>query len=140
MPKKIRIDKWLWAVRIYKTRTKASKACDEGKIKIDDSKVKSSYKVAVNDVIQVRINYQNRVYKVLDVIEKRVGAPLAEACYNNLTPPEEMEKASMKSAFHLPTAYRKRGEGRPTKRDRREIDSFRDDFLEDKDLNTEHEG
>lgn len=128
MVQKIRIDKWLWAVRIFKTRTKASKACDEGKVKILDEKIKSSYKLSINEIVNVRVNYQYRTFKVLKIIEKRVGAVLAAECFEDLTPPEELEKMNLKSVF-LPSAFRKRGDGRPTKKDRREIDKHHEDFL-----------
>ena len=131
MPRKLRVDKWLWAVRIFKTRTKASKACDEGKVKIEDNRLKPSSSISIGNIIKVRLNYQNRVYKVLDIIEKRAGAPIAEACYEDLTPPEELERINLKSAFNIPTAYRERGAGRPTKRERRDIDKYKDDSDEE---------
>ncbi|MGB1247385.1 MAG: RNA-binding S4 domain-containing protein [Chitinophagales bacterium] len=127
MIQKLRIDKWLWAVRIFKTRTAASKACDAGKVKVKDDKVKASYKIAVGDMINVRVNYVNRIVKVEKIIEKRVGAAIAVECYEDLTP-DELKPERLKSAFLQPTAYRERGQGRPTKKERRTIDKFTTDF------------
>ena len=119
----VRVDKWLWAVRIFKTRTASGRACDNGKVRLGESPAKSSSKVKVDDVVRVRLHHENRQFKVLKLIEKRVGAQVAMACYEDITPPEERIDR-LKSAFALPTAYRERGTGRPTKKDRREIDEM----------------
>jgi ribosome-associated heat shock protein Hsp15 len=121
---KIRIDKWLWAVRIFKTRSLAKKTIDAGKVKLNKEKIKASQLVSVGDEIEVKIGYFTKTLKVLDVIEKRVGAPIAQACYEDLTP-EEKKPEFLKSAFIKPVAYREKGTGRPTKKDRRDIDKFK---------------
>lgn len=131
---KLRIDKWLWAIRLFKTRTAASKACDAGRAKRGDDKLKASSKITIGDVLKVRINSITRTLKVRALISKRVGAPIAQTCYDDLTPPEDLLVPKMKSAFMLPNAHREKGSGRPTKKERRDIDKyadFQDDFPED---------
>ena len=85
--------------------------------------VANKEKVKAGDVVRVRLHHENRRFKVIKLIEKRVGAQVAMACYEDITPPEERIDR-LKSAFALPTAYRARGTGRPTKKDRREIDEM----------------
>ena len=92
MLKKVRVDKWLWSIRIFKSRTMASDACKSGKVKIDGNNLKPSYMVQVGETIQVKKEGFNMVFKVVELIEKRVGAPIAQKCYENLTPEEEMNK------------------------------------------------
>jgi ribosome-associated heat shock protein Hsp15 len=124
---KVRIDKWLWSVRVYKTRTLATKSCDQGKVKVGEINVKASYKVKVGDVLVAKTNPLKKTLKVLQLIEKRVGAEIAQACYEDISPEEDkIIHNSLKNAFLLPNAYRDKGDGRPTKRDRRTIDKFKD--------------
>ncbi|MGB1316159.1 MAG: RNA-binding S4 domain-containing protein [Chitinophagales bacterium] len=124
---KVRIDKWLWSIRIFKSRTLATKNCEQGKVKIDDENVKASYKIEVGNTIVVRVNHQKKTLKVLKLIEKRVGAEIAATCYEDISPEEDkIDLSKHKSAFLMPNAYRQKGEGRPTKRDRRDIDKFKD--------------
>jgi ribosome-associated heat shock protein Hsp15 len=120
---KTRIDKWLWAVRIYKTRSLATEACAAGKIKINGESVKASYLLKPGQTIQLNKQGEKSTFKVIKLIEKRVGAPIAIACYEDLTPPEEKNKLLFPSVFY---EVRDKGSGRPTKRDRREIDKFKD--------------
>lgn len=120
---KIRIDKWLWAVRMYKTRSLASEACAAGKVKIDGVSVKASYLIKPEQIIHVNKQGEKWVLKVIKIIEKRVGAPIAITCYEDLTPPEEKNKLLFPSIFY---EVRDKGSGRPTKKDRREIDKFKD--------------
>lgn len=120
---KVRIDKWLWAVRIFKTRTLAKNTIDTGKVKIADEKLKASYMLTAGETLKVKVGYFYKTLKVVKLIDKRVGAPLAQECYEDLTP-EQDKPEMMKSAFFMPTAYREKGTGRPTKKDRRDIDSF----------------
>ena len=126
MAKKVRIDKWLWSVRIYKSRSQATDACKSGKVKISDTALKPSYMIAIGDVIGVRKNGFNLTYKVVDLIEKRVSAKLAEPCYENLTPAEELNKYKDWFIGKAAPEQRERGSGRPTKRERRELDDFKD--------------
>ena len=124
---KVRVDKWLWSIRIFKSRTLATKNCDQGKVKIDDENVKASYKVQVGEVVVVRVNHQKRTLKVVKLIEKRVGSEIALTCFEDISPESDKVDLSLaKSAFLMPNAYRQKGEGRPTKRDRRDIDKYRE--------------
>ncbi len=122
---KTRIDKWLWAVRIFKTRTMATDACKAGRVKIGANSTKPSYNVTLDEEVSVKKDGFTFTFKVMGVIEKRVSAPIAQACYINLTPPEEINK--YKAWF---VEVRDRGAGRPTKRDRRDIDIHKDDSLD----------
>lgn len=119
---KLRIDKWLWSVRIYKTRTLATEACAAGKIKIDSESIKASYLLKVGQIITINRQGEKLIIKCLNLIEKRVSAPLAVKCYEDLTPPEEKNKLHFPSAFY---EVRDKGIGRPTKKDRRDIDKFK---------------
>ena len=132
---KVRIDKWLWSVRIYKTRTQATEACKKSNIKIRSKAVKPSTLVSVEDLISVHKNGFNLTFKVLKLISKRVGAPLAVTCYENLTPESEMNKYSDWFIGKARPETREKGAGRPTKRERREIDTYKDRiFWDEEDL------
>ena len=120
---KIRIDKWLWSVRMYKTRTLATEACAAGKVKMDGESLKASYLLKTGQTVQINRQGEKTILKVLKLIEKRVSAPLASVCYEDLTPPEEKNKLQFPSVFY---EVRDRGIGRPTKRNRRDIDKFKD--------------
>jgi ribosome-associated heat shock protein Hsp15 len=121
MPDKVRIDKWLHAVRLYKSRTNATDACDGGKVKINGVAVKPSRLIEIGETIVLKKRSSTFTYKVLKLIEKRVGAPVAQLCYEDLTPIEEKQKQALPSAF-IDFESRAKGEGRPTKKNRREID------------------
>lgn len=124
---KVRIDKWLWSVRIFKSRTLATDACKGGKVKVDSASVKPSYMIGVGEVIAVKKDGFNFQYRVISLIEKRVGAPIAVTCYEDVTPADERNKYLEWFQNATPTTEkRERGTGRPTKRDRREIDEFKD--------------
>lgn len=125
---KIRIDKWLWAVRLFKTRSLAADACAAGKIKMDGESLKASYMLKAGQTIQVQKEGIRMIIKVVKLIEKRVGATLAVQCYEDLTPPEEKDKLKFPSVFY---EVRDRGIGRPTKKDRRAIEKFKDPDLEE---------
>ena len=122
---KVRVDKWLWSVRIFKSRTIATDACKSNKVKINDKPVKASYMLSRGETLQVHKEGFNMVFKVVDLIEKRVSATLAEPCYENLTPPEEMSKFKDWYVGKASAEKRERGAGRPTKRERRTIDKFK---------------
>ena len=117
-----RIDKWLWAVRIYKTRSIATQACAGGKVKIDGNTVKASRMVRKGDIIQVRKRVIKYDYKVLKIAEKRMGAKLVRDFMEDLTPDEELEK--LKTSKSLPHQTREKGQGRPTKKERRIMDKL----------------
>ncbi|MEM9161298.1 MAG: RNA-binding S4 domain-containing protein [Verrucomicrobiota bacterium] len=119
---KVRIDKWLWATRLFKTRTLAGEACKSGHVRIEDGKVKPARIVKVGETIQVQKGVVTRTVKVIGLLEKRVGAKLVEDYLEDHTPEEEWEKARL--TFAQAILLRDRGTGRPTKKDRREIEQF----------------
>ncbi len=124
----VRIDKWLWAVRFFKTRSAASTACQAGKVKLSGRSVKPSRTVKVGDSIQVtHADYKQQV-EITGLLEKRVGAKIAIANYNDVTPKEEIERKEMKG--ELESAFRKshRDSGRPTKRQRRDLNKLNEKF------------
>ena len=123
MPKTVRIDKYLWAVRIYKTRTLATEACRKGRITMDDAPAKPSRMVTMGDVIEVKKPPVVYSYRIKDPIEKRVGAKIVDQYVENITPEEEMQKLEMQDDFFV---KRDRGAGRPTKKQRRLLDDIRD--------------
>ncbi len=121
---KVRIDKYLWAIRCFKSRTLATEACDGGKVKINGDNVKPSSAVKINDTIHARAYGNLKIYKVTALLEKRVGAALvANYCIDESPEPEP------DAFYNAPGAkfgVRKKGEGRPTKLDRRDITTFLD--------------
>ena len=121
-----RIDKWLWVVRIYKTRSIATEACTGGKVKIDGNTVKASRMVRKGDLIQVRKRVIKYAYKVLKIAEKRMGANLVRDFMEDITPEEELDK--LESAHKQPLQTREKGQGRPTKKERRVMDKVRDKY------------
>jgi ribosome-associated heat shock protein Hsp15 len=123
MATSVRIDKYLWAVRVYKTRTLATEACRKGKVNVDDMPAKPSRMVSAGDVIEVRRMPVTYSYKVLEPIEKRVGAKIVDAYVEDITPEEELHKLEMQDDFFV---KRDRGTGRPTKKDRRLLDDLQD--------------
>lgn len=127
---KVRIDKWLWAVRIFKSRTLAGDTVRSGKVRINDLIVKPSTSVSVGDRVTVQKNGFNLEYEVLKLIEKRVGAPIAMACYTNHTPQEELNKYKDWFVGKGGTEFREKGAGRPTKRERRTIERFKGDVFD----------
>jgi ribosome-associated heat shock protein Hsp15 len=118
----VRIDKWLWAVRIFKTRTIASDACKLGRVTIDGNKVKSSRCVKVGDVIQVRKPPVTYSFKVLQLAENRMGAKLVPGFMENVTPQEQMDLLQLQRLNGF--IDRAKGTGRPTKKDRRDLDEY----------------
>ncbi len=128
MAEKVRIDKWLWSIRIFKTRTLATHACKSGKVRINDVTVKPSYLLQKGEKIQVHKGGFYLQLKSLELIQKRVGAPIAITCYENLTPEEELNKYNDWFVGKAQNERREKGSGRPTKKERREIDGFKGDF------------
>jgi ribosome-associated heat shock protein Hsp15 len=133
MKEKVRVDKWLWSVRIFKSRTLASDMIKTNKVKVNNNEVKASFLLQRNDVILVKKGGFNFTFKVLDLIEKRVSAPLAQVCYIDQTPPEELQKYEDWFVGKAGAEYREKGTGRPTKKERRVIDSFKDFYFDDGD-------
>ena len=125
MLKKVRIDKWLWSVRIFKSRTKSSDACKSGKVKIGDVSVKASSFVVRGDYVKVKKEGFNLEFKVIDLIQKRVSAELAKPCYENLTPEDELNKYKDWYIGKAAPERREKGAGRPTKKERRKIEKFK---------------
>ena len=120
----MRIDKFLWCLRYFKTRTIASNATKKGQVRVNDSIVKPSREVYPTDEINVRINQMNYRMTVLDLPKSRVGAKLVDQYRQDTTPKSEFEaKELLKLAKEH---YRKKGEGRPTKKDRRDIEGYLD--------------
>ena len=121
-----RIDKWLWAVRIFKTRALASKACAGRKVKIDGTAVKASRDIKAGDIIQIRKGMIKYIYRVKNTAEKRMGAKLVPDFLEDITPKEELEK--LKTSQKQPIQTREKGQGRPTKRERRIMDILKQKF------------
>ncbi|MCH9709793.1 MAG: RNA-binding S4 domain-containing protein [Actinomycetia bacterium] len=113
-----RVDRWLWAVRLTKTRPDAAAACRGGHVRINDRPAKPSSMVSPGDEVRARVGEITRIVQVLRVIQKRVGAADAVTCYLDRTPAPPPTSAN-------PVAARDRGAGRPTKRDRRQLDRWR---------------
>ncbi|SHI99346.1 heat shock protein Hsp15 [Tangfeifania diversioriginum] len=118
----VRIDKWLWAVRIYKTRSKATEACKKGRILMDDLPVKPSREIVSGDIIHVKKAPVTRQYKVLALAEKRMSAKLTDDFVEDITPAEDLEL--LETQKQMKWFNRKPGTGRPTKKERRKLDDF----------------
>lgn len=117
-----RIDKWLWAARIFKTRSMAAAACKKGQVSIKGSQIKPSRMIKEGDVIEVRKSPVTFSFRVKQAIEKRVGAKLVPEILENVTPPEQYEILEMSKISGF--VDRARGTGRPTKKDRRSLEEF----------------
>ena len=122
MSDEARIDKWLWASRIFNTRTIAADACKNGRVMVNDVLVKPSRMVKVGDVISVRKPPVTYSFRILKTIEQRVGAKLLPDIYENITTPDQYELLEMNRISGF--VDRARGTGRPTKKDRRAMDAF----------------
>ena len=129
MPNKVRVDKWLWSVRVFKSRSLATTMCKNGRISMGEKKLKPSALIAVGDSINVLKEGFNLTIKVVKLLEKRVGAPIAITCYENLTPEEELNKYKSWFIGKGRAEIREKGSGRPTKRERRDIDEFKEEYL-----------
>lgn len=122
MANTVRIDKWLWAVRLFKTRSLASEACRKGSVSINNIEVKPSRDIKVGDEIHVRKNPVTYCYKVLALTEKRMGAKLVPDFMADITPAENLEILEMQK--YMQWSNRDKGTGRPTKKERRDIDNL----------------
>ena len=122
-PESVRIDKWLWAIRIYKTRSLATAACREGRVTIGGQAAKPSRDVKVNDLILTRNGDLTRTVKVLALLANRVGAPMVKQFAEDLTPASEYEKK--REPILEPFFFRPKGAGRPTKKDRRAMERLK---------------
>lgn len=124
MSQHVRIDKWLWAVRIYKSRTHATDACRKGRVIIGDIPVKPSREISPGDLIQVKKTPVTRSYRVLALAEKRMSAKVTSDFVEDVTPADELEL--IKTQKQMKWFSRKPGSGRPTKKERRRLDDFFD--------------
>ena len=122
MAAEARIDKWLWAARIFKTRSIAADACKNGRVTKNGVNIKPSHIVKVGETISVRKSPITYSFKILDAIEQRVGAKLIPGVYENVTPKEQYELLEMSRISGF--VDRARGTGRPTKKERRSLDAF----------------
>ena len=122
----VRIDKYLWSIRVFKTRSEATDACKGGKIRVNGADTKPSKMVKVGDTIVARKGAVTYTYKVLDLIDKRQGPKLVPNYAENLTPPEELAK--LRAPIETFFLKRDRGAGRPTKKDRRQMEALWDDL------------
>jgi len=133
----VRIDKWLWAVRLFKTRSIAIEACKKGRISIKGIPVKPSRMIKVGDILEVRRAPVTYSFEVLALTENRMGAKLVPEYMKDVTPASQLEILEMSKVSGF--VDRARGTGRPTKKDRRELDQFAEDytFFGDWDLDEE---
>jgi ribosome-associated heat shock protein Hsp15 len=116
---RVRVDAWTWAVRLFPTRSAAGAACRAGHVRVNDDRAKPATLVGPGDTVRIRVRGEERTVEVVRTLVKRVGAPVAVECYVDHTPPPPpREQVAL-------VARRDRGAGRPTKRERREIDRLR---------------
>lgn len=128
---KLRIDKYLWAIRLFKTRSLATEACKAGRIKLKGQNIKPSAIVKPGDVYQVSKGIEKKVIEVVELLYNRAESKIAVTKYKDITPLEETH--AFKSMFHAPALKRDRGMGRPTKKDRRETDDLIGGMFESED-------
>ena len=118
----VRMDKWLWAVRIFKSRSLSAEACRAGKVSIKDLPVKASREVKIDDIIVIKDQPVTRTVKVLSLLSNRVSATLVPLHMEDMTPASEYEKTEIRRAAAF--VYRPKGKGRPTKKERRDMEGF----------------
>lgn len=123
--KKIRIDKWLWVVRIYKTRNQATEACKKGRVLVNGQQVKPSKEVHIGEVVVIRKLPVIYTYRVVGIIGNRQPARVVKDYLEDITSPQELEKLKINDNFFI---RRDRGSGRPTKKERRVLDNLTDNF------------
>ncbi len=121
----VRVDKWLWAVRVFKSRSQATDACRKGKVKVNDRETKPGHTVHPGDIVTVRKDNILYSFRVKGLLSKRVSAPLAEKNREDLTPAEELEKRKTIRTGQF--IFRPKGLGRPTKKERRLLDRLKRD-------------
>ncbi len=119
----LRIDKFIWAVRLFKTRSISASEIKAGNVLINEEGIKASQSIKVGDIIKIKRNPIWRSYKVKELLKRRVGAKLVDQYIADVTPPEEIEKLEMMKM--MPGFDRRKGEGRPTKRERLDIDKYK---------------
>lgn len=119
----VRLDKYLWSIRLYKTRSLASEACRAGRIKMSGQVLKASHEVNVGEIYEILQDQMHKVVQVKELLGNRISAKLIENFYTDLTPKEEYERIQMARQYGF--EHRDRGVGRPTKKDRRNIEEFK---------------
>ncbi|MGI9240272.1 MAG: RNA-binding S4 domain-containing protein [Verrucomicrobiales bacterium] len=125
----VRLDRWLWAVRLFKTRSQAGTACRLNQVSIDGQFAKPARQISIGSTIILEKDQMTRTIRVTGLTEKRIGAKLVPDHLEDQTPAEELERAAAaREQFRLNRVYQVRGEGRPSKRQRREIDKFLDEI------------
>lgn len=120
----VRLDKWLWSIRAFKTRSLATEACKGGRVKIEGVAAKASREVKIGDILEFKVGQLSKKIRVTQLLRNRVNATLAIQNYEDLTPPEEYER--LQFINQMKTGSRDRGTGRPSKKDRRDIDKLKD--------------
>jgi len=120
--REVRVDKWLWAVRVYKTRSQATEACRKGRILIGGQPVKPSRVLKIKDIVQVKKSPVLYSYRVLGLLGKRLSAKAIQEFVENITPEEELDKLKARDDFYI---VRDKGTGRPTKKERRIMERLR---------------
>lgn len=125
--KAIRLDKWLKIARIFKTRSQAAEACNQGKVQVNDRVAKPSRTIKIGDTIAVKIKWKTRRFDVLDIVQKSIKADQAKLLYHEHEPtPEEKEQEDIRSLFYQASRMsRPKFKGRPTKKERRELEKLR---------------
>ena len=124
---KLRLDKYLWSIRLFKTRSIAAVACEKGRVKLNGEAVKASRTVKLNDIYEVKTEEKRWTIKVIGLLPKRVQYKEAIHYYEDLTPPEETERIAFQSASFF-SGKRLSKIGRPTKKERRDLDDFTDNI------------
>lgn len=125
---KLRIDKYLWAIRAFKTRSVSTEACKAGRVKFGGNNLKASHIVKIGEVYTVQKGSDKKIIEVIELLERRVDAKTAVNFYKDITPIEDTQ--AYKSMFHTVNLSRDRGTGRPTKKDRREIDDLQEGWFD----------
>jgi ribosome-associated heat shock protein Hsp15 len=123
MVEKIRIDKYLWAIRLFKTRSEATTACEKGKVRFNDNQVKASKQVQIGEEYEVKTEIKRWRIRITGLLHKRVAYPESIKFYSDITPAEELERIKFLAiGFH--TNKKQNSTGRPTKKDRRDLNEF----------------
>ena len=126
-PKTIRLDKWLKIARIIKTRNQAAEACDQGRVKVNDQVAKPAKIIKIGDTVSVKFKWQTRTFDILDIAQKSIKAEEAKLLYHEheLTPEEKQEEDIRSLFYQAAKLQRPKYKGRPTKKERREMEKFR---------------
>lgn len=122
---KLRLDKYLWSIRLFKTRSLAAEACDKGKVKLNGNSLKPARNVQIGEEYEIRTSEKKWLIKVLGLLHTRVQYSEAIKYYSDITPPEETDRIKFEAAF-FQTGKRQSKVGRPTKKDKRDLDEFLD--------------